>query len=247
MKRLSIFIFIMLFAMVNAQKSIDIQARFLENTKYAAGAKYDMIMELPNGENPIAMNMGIKMDFKTGKKSGDKIPLVIDLNTMDFKINGNLIPLSFDGVKMYGYTQKGTKIRIDSISGKTLNNEMKKQLKKTFDQMKQYDYNGKIKVGESKTLSMPINMDGDEVVAKVTYTLERIENNHGILNLKGIIPEFTNKEGLKTTIDIDGKLFYNIQNLFYDRNDINMKMKMTKGNQVINARVKFDILVDVLK
>lgn len=247
MKRLSTLIFIMFFAMLHAQKSIDVQARFLENTKYEATAKYEVNMKVLDSDESLDMNFVFKMDFLTGKKSGEKTPIVIKMNKMDFKINENLIPISFNGLKMYGIAENGTKISIDSVAGTMMNSEVKKQLKKTFDQMKQYDFSGKIKVGESKTLSLPIEMDGDKVVAEMVYTLERIENNHGVFNFKGKIPEYMSNQGLKTNIELEGKLFYDIKNFFYDINDINMKMKMQKGAKTINALGKFDIRINIVK
>ncbi|QAR30600.1 hypothetical protein EQP59_04160 [Ornithobacterium rhinotracheale] len=247
MKKFSTLIFIMFFAMPHAQKSIDVQARFLENTKYEATTKYEVSMQMPDREEFLDMNFAFKMDFLTGKKSGNKTPIVIKMKKMDFKINENLIPISFNDLKMYGAVENRSKISIDSISGTMMNREVKNQLKKTFDQMKQYDFSGKIKVGESKTLSIPINMDGDEVVAKMVYTLERIENDHGIFNFKGEIPEYISQQGLKTSIDLEGKLFYDIKNFFYDRNNINMKMKMTKGSKIINALGEFSIRINIVK
>lgn len=48
------------------------QARFLENTKYEATAKYEVNMKVLDSDESLDMNFVFKMDFLTGKKSGEK-------------------------------------------------------------------------------------------------------------------------------------------------------------------------------
>ncbi|MGV4439793.1 hypothetical protein ACQ1PL_09905, partial [Ornithobacterium rhinotracheale] len=60
-----------------------------ENTNYEATARYEVNMKVLDSDESLDMNFVFKMDFLTGKKSGEKTPIVIKRNKMDFKSNEN--------------------------------------------------------------------------------------------------------------------------------------------------------------
>lgn len=195
-------------------------------------------------ENPTIKNTSYKIYNlnKTGSIKNDEFPITIEIKDTGDKDVVNIIPIE---TKIYGKVKIGEKPTLDSINSPKMDAEQKRlilsTMQTTFSQITLP--NNDIKVGETFTREMPLNIpigkENLKMTNTITYKLIKIENKKAFFD---IIQDFNinitdKKDNLNAKGSGDGVLVFDIQNNFYLKYELNSEIKMEIDSGPFTAKV----------
>ncbi|UJH66527.1 hypothetical protein [Allomuricauda sp. SCSIO 65647] len=244
-------------SLVSAQEAFIFKTRFEPNSKYItktiskanstvnfnADAAILEGMKSNGMELPIVMQQESDMTIinQTHEKDGEgNVPFTIFYDKMEASttMNGNTMPQEknpFLGVKIYGEYSFEGKMKLDSIAGEGLDEQIKNTLKATLVQAQNLVEFPKdpIQEGDSFINNTPMtipmgNMKPMEIIIISTYHLKKIEGQIAFFDIAQSISMATGQENmnLKAEGEGTGKMQYDIANYLMIRNETILPMKM---------------------
>lgn len=267
------FFILIFFNNLNAQlKEISFGTEYLPNKSYEMLSSINSISKInfegtkdfmkyisENGiKLPIISKSNSNIEIETNTKSIDNsgnIPfemnykkVITEIETNDKKENKDNHVL---GTKIYGNYFDKNKIKVDSLFNDNLNDEMKKMLVKSIENISvKINYPEKpLKIGDSFQQNMPMdypvpNVGNISFIITTIYYLDNISDEKAYFNTKQDIKlnsEIPNVEIIASGNGI-GKSEFDIKNKVTSLNQTNLKMKMgvkTKEIKIISEIESF--------
>lgn len=237
-----------------AQNEINFNISYLPNQEYIVSQeqnleniiKYSGTEEALQGlkdkgvENPkVTVNtVQLQSVLKTGNLKGSQIPIELEfIESSDPNLSA--------GTKIYGNVIDG-KIKYDSISSRTLNEEGKKEALSVMESLlNQTEFpDNKFKIGERFTqnspISLPIGNLALDMDLDTTYTLTDIKDGIGYFDIDQVYIVKSNIEDYKINIQGtgNGKMEYDNEKQFYRKSLMNLEMDMSMNIGDINIEMK---------
>lgn len=243
-----------------AQNEINFNISYLPNLEYTVSQeqnieniiKYSGTEDALQGlkdkgvENPkVTVNtVQLQSVLKTGNLKGSQIPIELEfIESSDPSISV--------GTKIFGNIIDG-KIKFDSISSQTLNEEGKQTALSMMESlMNQIKFpNKKFKIGDRFTQNSPLSLPIGNLVLDMdistTYTLMAIKDGIGYFDIDQIYTAKSNMEEYEIKIKgtADGTMeFYN-EKQFYRKYVMDLEMDMTMNIEEITMEMKMNQKLD---
>jgi len=263
------------FTLSKAQQSFLFKIKYLPGCLYESTVTTGMNMEMNvSGDStvmasikakgtklPIIVNSesSTEFDAKTGAVRADNLfPIAIRFKNRTEKktVNGVVSNESSNplvGQTIFGHYSTGGKIQVDSISGKTLNDEVKEALATMIGNLlnEMHFPESPMKIGETFTQEVPFNLPlagtSMEATIKIIYKLTSVDKNLAYFDLDESMNIDMSTEKNSVTINVkgagkgSGKLIYDINNNYAPTRSaglkMNYQMEMGKLNMTGSAQI----------
>lgn len=281
MKKIFCLLLVMVSSLAIAQKSITLKVAYIPDHQYNMDTKnlIKMVMDVQADDatkeqmkaSGMALPMVIDMTqdmavlMKTGKFNNKKeVPVTIEYTKFEIKqsMAGQEMPAQgnpLNGMKLTGWGESNGKLRLETVEGETVTEEVRKMMISTTDQLgTQVMFPDKpLKVGDEFTQEIPFNMPiqgGTELkmVIKTIYKLTSFDNNNAFFDTDiTMTMDMTVEKGTMTAEGKGkGKMTFDIKKSYlskYDSNiDMDMKMKMGPMDMDIKSSAESKMTVSHL-
>jgi hypothetical protein len=254
-----IFCLTLSFGLSKAQQSFLFKIKYLPAHIYESAVTTDMNMEMifsgdsatmkkikeKGIKSPMEMTTKSDMEFdvETGVlKSGEMFPIVLYYKKIDSRsvLNGNEKDDAANpmlGQKIYAQYSTDGKIKVDSIPGKEIDDQLKEVFANTLDKLLNTMHfpDSPLKIGDTFAQDIPFNMPiagmNIGLTIKVIYKLTSVENNIAYFDLDESldmdITQTQNGLSVKGSGAGQGKMTYDIKGNFSPTRTATLKMKYT--------------------
>lgn len=222
------------------------QEQISDNTiKYSGSEEVLQSLKDSGVENPQLMSETTltQFNFQTGNPKESQIPIELEfIESSDPSISV--------GTKIFGNIIDG-KIKFDSISSPTLNEEGKQTALSVMETLMQIEFpNKKFKIGDRFTQNSPLSLPIGNLVLDMdistTYTLMAIKDGIGYFDIDQIYTAKSNMEEYEIKIKgtADGTMEFDNEKQFYRKYVMDLEMDMTMDIEEITMEMKMNQKLD---
>lgn len=271
-KNLFFIAFLFITTLIKAQTPLFFKIKYLPDHLYESNITMDMNMNVSGGERemdkikakgiklPMIMNSTKTLDanIKTGAvKTESTFPIEIKYIDLTAKITLNGTekpspPSPLIGQTIYGEINSEGKIKVDSLSGKTLDENLKNTLTSVASNLiNQTQFPEKaLNIGDTFIQEVPFNLPiagiNMQMKIKIIYKLTAVENSSAYFDLDQTLnfDISTKKDStimtVKGTGNGEGKLVFSIDNYYPTsmKSSIDFNYQMSVGNMEMTGKAK---------
>ena len=263
---------------LKAQQSILFKIKYSPDHSYKSNIKMDMNMVMDITGDSVKMNKikakGVKLpmlmisttlmnlEVKSGSfKPDGYFPMIfkyVDIDAVQ-TLNGKESPKAPNplvGQLIYAKGTKDGKIQVDSISGKSLDNQLKSTVSSMIDNLsKEVQFPEKpLNIGETFDQEVPLNMPiagvNMQFTIKIVYKIVKVENGSAFFDLDESMTLNMSDQNDRMSMTASGagngggKLVYSIAQNFATSmsSDLDFKLKMLIQDMTMNVTAKISSL-----